>query len=73
MFGCGVPVCAIHYPALPELLKNGENGIIYRQHNDLAAQLYRLVCEAPNEAGASEELCKMRKAAYRIGISCLLT
>eukprot|EP00602_Paraphysomonas_sp_CaronLab_P006594 CAMPEP_0185035034 /NCGR_PEP_ID=MMETSP1103-20130426/25705_1 /TAXON_ID=36769 /ORGANISM="Paraphysomonas bandaiensis, Strain Caron Lab Isolate" /LENGTH=468 /DNA_ID=CAMNT_0027571941 /DNA_START=27 /DNA_END=1430 /DNA_ORIENTATION=- len=67
MFGCGVPVCAIHYPALPELLKNGENGIIYRQHNDLAAQLYRLFCEAPNEAGASEELCKMRKAAYRIG------
>jgi hypothetical protein len=28
MFGCGLPVCALWFPAITELVINGENGII---------------------------------------------
>lgn len=30
MFGAGIPVLAIDFPALPELVKNGENGFIFK-------------------------------------------
>jgi beta-1,4-mannosyltransferase len=67
MFGSAVPVCAVNFPALPELVKNGENGIIFRSHSELAAHLYRLFCDSPNEKRSIEELCKMRKNAFNIG------
>jgi beta-1,4-mannosyltransferase len=67
MFGSAVPVCAVNFPALPELVKNGENGIIFRSHSELAAHLYRLFCDSPNEKRSTEELFKMRKNAFNIG------
>lgn len=67
MFGSGIPVCAYYYPTLPELVKNGENGIIFRGHSDLAAHLYRLYCESPYDVRTEDELNKMRKNAFNIG------
>lgn len=29
MFGAGIPVLAISFPALPELVKNGKNGFVF--------------------------------------------
>ena len=67
MFGSGVPVCAVSFPALSELVRNGENGIIFRSHSELAAHLYRLFCDSPNEKRSAQELLKMRTNAFNIG------
>nr|ACO12699.1 glycosyltransferase ALG1-like [Lepeophtheirus salmonis] len=36
MFGCGLPVAAVNYPTSSELIKNGENGIVFDTSYELA-------------------------------------
>ena len=43
MFGSGLPVCAVTYPALSELVKHGENGYIFAQSTDLTNYLNELL------------------------------
>ena len=43
MFGSGLPVCAINFPTLSELVKNGENGLIFETSEQLTAQLLLLL------------------------------
>lgn len=43
MFGSGLPVCAINFPTLPELVKNGDNGLIFSTAEQLTAQLSLLL------------------------------
>jgi hypothetical protein len=68
MFGSGIPVLAFYYPTLPELVKNGDNGIIFRSYSELAAHLFRLYCEGPYDSRTEEEMRRMRKNAYNIGM-----
>jgi beta-1,4-mannosyltransferase len=35
MFGAGIPVLAIDYPALPELVKDGKTGFVFTSKNQL--------------------------------------
>ncbi|CAE8620098.1 unnamed protein product, partial [Polarella glacialis] len=39
MFGAGLPVCAKGFPALPELVRHGENGLIFNSTEELARSL----------------------------------
>ncbi|KAJ8319455.1 hypothetical protein KUTeg_004546 [Tegillarca granosa] len=39
MFGCGLPVCAIHYNCLSELVQDKTNGCIFRDSNELTSLL----------------------------------
>ncbi|XP_013856060.1 chitobiosyldiphosphodolichol beta-mannosyltransferase [Austrofundulus limnaeus] len=51
MFGCCLPVCAVSFQCLPELVKDGENGLIFRDSTELAAQLQSLLSDFPSPEG----------------------
>ena len=39
MFGCGLPVAAVHYNCVDELVKDGINGVVFRDSDELADAL----------------------------------
>lgn len=43
MFGCGVPVCAVYFECLKELVRDGINGSIFRDSTELAIKLEALL------------------------------
>lgn len=43
MFGACLPVCALSFPALPELVKHRENGLVFSTHHELATQIIQLI------------------------------
>ncbi|XP_063077511.1 chitobiosyldiphosphodolichol beta-mannosyltransferase [Engraulis encrasicolus] len=45
MFGCCLPVCAIHFQCLDELVKHDENGLIFQDSKELATQLKLLLSD----------------------------
>ncbi|KAK7507548.1 hypothetical protein BaRGS_00001483 [Batillaria attramentaria] len=47
MFGCGLPVCAVRYNCVEELVKPGVNGLLFDDSTQLAAQLQELLKEFP--------------------------
>ncbi|XP_060757127.1 chitobiosyldiphosphodolichol beta-mannosyltransferase isoform X2 [Neoarius graeffei] len=51
MFGCCLPVCAIHFQCLDELVKHDENGLIFRDSAELSEQLKVLFSNFPNDQG----------------------
>lgn len=48
MFGCGLPVCALNFPCLSELVKDGKNGYTFTSGDQLSDQLITLLGEFPN-------------------------
>ena len=60
MFGSGLPVCAVFFPTLPELVKHGSNGLIFRNAVELEEHLARLL--GPGQA-AADELLRLRMGA----------
>jgi hypothetical protein len=57
LLGAGVPVCALDYgPCLREVLRDGENGILFSGGADLAAHLLALFRGWPDEARMLVEL-----------------
>jgi beta-1,4-mannosyltransferase len=49
MFGCGLPVCAVNFPALHELIKHGDNGLIFNNSTELAEQISGLFSKFPTK------------------------
>ncbi|XP_040430229.1 chitobiosyldiphosphodolichol beta-mannosyltransferase [Cygnus olor] len=58
MFGCCLPVCAIYFECLHELVKHDENGLIFRDSNELAEQLKMLFLEFPTLEGKLQNFRK---------------
>ncbi|KAH9947404.1 mannosyltransferase [Amylocystis lapponica] len=56
MFGCGLPVCALGFACLDELVKDGVNGLVFTDAPQLAAQLETLLTGHP----ASPSLATLR-------------
>ncbi|KAH9891295.1 mannosyltransferase [Cubamyces lactineus] len=48
MFGCGLPVCALGFKCLDELVKDGVNGLVFHNADQLAAQLENLLRGFPS-------------------------
>ncbi|PAV21780.1 glycosyltransferase family 33 [Pyrrhoderma noxium] len=71
MFGCGLPVCALDFPCLPELVKDGRNGYTFTTGAELSMQLIRLLEGFPDAEGlqtirSSFETC-MSKGHQKAG------
>ncbi|KAI9308091.1 chitobiosyldiphosphodolichol beta-mannosyltransferase-like protein [Cunninghamella echinulata] len=49
MFGCGLPVCALNFKCLDELVQDKINGRIFNDSGELANQLWSLFIEQPDE------------------------
>ena len=49
MFGSGLPVCAIAFPTLPELVRHGENGFIFQTPLELKDRLFELLIAEGHE------------------------
>lgn len=43
MFGCGLPVCAVGFQCLSELVRHGENGMVFSFSRELSEQLRELL------------------------------
>ena len=55
-FGCEVPVCAVGFPCLDELVKDDENGRIFTSSTELSSQLCNLCCGKERD---QEDDCKL--------------
>ncbi|KAF8557404.1 glycosyltransferase family 33 protein [Imleria badia] len=58
MFGCGLPVCALDFACLSELVHDGENGLVFKNARELAGQLEMLLTSFPNAVS----LAKLRSS-----------
>jgi beta-1,4-mannosyltransferase len=47
MFGCGLPVCAVEFKCLPELVRHGQNGLVFSDKSGLANQMHSLFKDFP--------------------------
>lgn len=56
MFGCGVPVLAVGFNCLDELVQHEENGMIFQNENDLHRNLVSLLAGFPQKQTALEKM-----------------
>ena len=59
MFGCGLPVVAKKFDALPELVKDGINGILFDTPEELSDKIVQWFEEFPNAKIDFFTLCEL--------------
>lgn len=60
MFGCGLPVCATKFSCIDELVKDGKNGLVFVNEDQLAEQLWSLLGDFHKNP---KKLIELRKGA----------
>nr|GMD34984.1 UDP-glycosyltransferase TURAN [Ipomoea batatas] len=58
MFGCGLPVCAVSYSCIKELVKVEQNGLLFSSSSELADELMMLFKGFPDECDILKSLRK---------------
>ncbi|KAJ7570886.1 hypothetical protein O6H91_01G137900 [Diphasiastrum complanatum] len=66
MFGCGLPVCAVSYSCIGELVKDRQNGLLFSSSSELALQLLELFKGFPKD---NATLSALRDGALSSGSS----
>ncbi|CAK7327701.1 unnamed protein product [Dovyalis caffra] len=66
MIGCGLPVCAVAYSCIKELVKVEKNGLLFSSPSELADELLMLFKSFPDECDA---LKLLRNGALEMGSS----
>ncbi|XP_042498789.1 UDP-glycosyltransferase TURAN [Macadamia integrifolia] len=66
MFGCGLPVCAVSFSCIEELVKKEKNGLLFSSSSELAEELLMLFKGFPNEC---DDLKSLRNGAMQTGSS----
>ncbi|XP_052615363.1 chitobiosyldiphosphodolichol beta-mannosyltransferase isoform X3 [Peromyscus californicus insignis] len=66
MFGCCLPVCAVNFKCLHELLRHGENGLVFKDAEELAAQLQMLFSKFPDPAGKLNQFRKELRESQQL-------
>lgn len=66
MFGCGLPVCAVSYSCIKELVKVEKNGLLFSSSSELADELMMLFKGFPGEC---DTLKLLRKGVLETGSS----
>ncbi|KAL1475908.1 hypothetical protein MTO96_036943 [Rhipicephalus appendiculatus] len=56
MFGCGLPVCAVDYPCLRELVKPGETGLVFKTSTELCQHICDLLQGFPQPSKLLDSL-----------------
>uniref|UniRef100_A0A1D1YMC6 Chitobiosyldiphosphodolichol beta-mannosyltransferase n=1 Tax=Anthurium amnicola TaxID=1678845 RepID=A0A1D1YMC6_9ARAE len=56
MFGCGLPVCAVSFSCIKELVKVEENGLLFSSSSELADELLLLLKGFPDRCDVLESL-----------------
>ncbi|KAI4355004.1 hypothetical protein L6164_003823 [Bauhinia variegata] len=56
MFGCGLPVCAVSYSCIKELVKVEKNGLLFSSSSELADELLMLLKGFPDKCDALKVL-----------------
>lgn len=75
MFGAGLPVCALSYPCIQELVSPQRNGLLFSTPEELAQQLLDLFRGFPGGSEAGQQgaegggglLAKLRRGAQASG------
>lgn len=58
MFGAGLPVLAINFPALPELVKDKKTGFVFDSKEELASRILEISKNASILGTLKEEVKK---------------
>ncbi|KAG1889273.1 glycosyltransferase family 33 protein [Suillus subluteus] len=62
MFGCGLPVCALDFACLPELVRDGINGLVFRNASQLAEHLETLLTSFPSSSALDSLRTNLQRA-----------
>ncbi len=58
MFGCGLPVCAVHFDCLSELVVHEHNGLVFKDSDELSRQCNRLLHQFPRQTTDLQRLAR---------------
>uniref|UniRef100_A0A2I3T7S9 Chitobiosyldiphosphodolichol beta-mannosyltransferase n=1 Tax=Pan troglodytes TaxID=9598 RepID=A0A2I3T7S9_PANTR len=66
MFGCCLPVCAVNFKCLHELVKHEENSLVFEDSEELAAQLQMLFSNFPDPKGKLNQFRKNLRESQQL-------
>ncbi|XP_013791676.2 chitobiosyldiphosphodolichol beta-mannosyltransferase-like [Limulus polyphemus] len=62
MFSCGLPVCALAYSCLEELVHHNENGLVFKDSQELSQQLQMLFEVFPKQTTKLDQMREKLKS-----------